>query len=98
MTTANVTPTLMFSRVLCGVLCAVRRQVLLNSDTGKPLGLDRLALHAVDVVTLENNSYVQVSINKEQGHHLPSPRVSKHDCRAAGQLYCLVSCVDIFLI
>jgi hypothetical protein len=64
MTTANVTPTLMFSRVPCGVLCAVRRQVLLNSATGKPLGLDRLALHAVDVVTLENNSYVQVSINK----------------------------------
>jgi hypothetical protein len=38
--------------------------VKLHSDTGKPLALDRLALRAVDIVTLENNSYVQVSINK----------------------------------
>jgi hypothetical protein len=38
--------------------------VLLQSDTGEPLGLDRLALRAVDVVTVENDSYVQVSINK----------------------------------
>jgi hypothetical protein len=70
MTTANVTPTLMFSRVPGGVFCAVRPQVLLNSDTGKPFGLDRLALRAVDIVALENNSYAQVSINKVITYHI----------------------------
>jgi hypothetical protein len=37
--------------------------VQLHYDTGKPLELDRLALRAVNVVTVEKNSYVQVSIN-----------------------------------
>ena len=38
--------------------------VLLQADTGEPWGLDALALPGVDTVTVENDSYVQVSINK----------------------------------
>jgi hypothetical protein len=33
-------------------------------------GLDRLALRAVDIVALENNSYAQVSINKVITYHI----------------------------
>jgi len=38
--------------------------VLLQADTGEPWGLDSLALPNVRLVTVENDSYVQVSINK----------------------------------
>merc|ERR1719461_94192 len=38
--------------------------VLLQSETGETLGLDCLALPSVSTVTVENDSYVQVSINK----------------------------------